>query len=216
LRTPLAVLKTQVQSAPRGDVEPRQALDEIGHTVERATELANQMLALAKVEQLRQEKNTPVHDWSAVVRLVALDLSALIAERALDFSITTQTAPVRAHEWALRELSRNLLHNAIKNTPPGTALTVSLVTDAQTAALTISDEGPGISAALRERLFQPFTTENRQANSASGSGLGLAICREIVQSLGGEIALDNRTQSGHVRGLDATVRLPLAPPSPSA
>jgi two-component system sensor histidine kinase TctE len=216
LRTPLAVLKTQVQSAQRGDVEPRQALDEIGHTVERATELANQMLALAKVEQLRQEKNTPVHDWSAVVRLVALDLSALIAERALDFSITTQTAPVRAHEWALRELSRNLLHNAIKNTPPGTALTVSLVTDAQTAALTISDEGPGISAALRERLFQPFATEHRQANSASGSGLGLAICREIVQSLGGEIALDNRTQSGHVRGLDATVRLPLAPPSPSA
>ncbi|WP_442907195.1 sensor histidine kinase [Hydrogenophaga sp. PBL-H3] len=216
LRTPLAVLKTQVQSAQRGDVEPRQALDEIGHTVLRATELANQMLALAKVEQLRQEKSVPVHDWSAVVRLVALDLSALIAERALDFSITTQPAPVRAHEWGLRELSRNLLHNAIKNTPEGSALTVALVTDAQTAALTISDEGPGISAALRERLYQPFATEHRQANSVSGSGLGLAICREIVQSLGGAIDLDNRTQSGRVRGLDATVRLPLASPNPSA
>ena len=216
LRTPLAVLKTQVQSAQRGDVEPRQALEEIGHTVERATELANQMLALAKVEQLRQEKNAPLHDWSAVVRLVALDLSALIAERALDFSITTQPAPVRAHEWALRELSRNLLHNAIKNTPPGTALTVALVTDAQTAALTISDEGPGISGALRERLFQPFATEHRQSPGLTGSGLGLAICREIVQSLGGAIDLDNRIHSGQVRGLDATVRLPLAPLPTSA
>ena len=123
---------------------------------------------------------------------------------------------MRAHEWALRELSRNLLHNAIKNTPARSALTVALVVDAQTAALTISDEGPGISAALRERLFQPFATEHRQASSASGSGLGLAICREIVQSLGGVIDLDNRTHSGQVRGLDATVRLPLAPHTPPA
>ena len=56
LRTPLAVLKTQVQSAQRGDVAPAQALEEIGATVDRATELANQMLALAKVEQLRQRR----------------------------------------------------------------------------------------------------------------------------------------------------------------
>ena len=55
LRTPLAVLKTQVQSALRGDAEPQQALQEISQTVERATVLANQMLALAKVEQLRQQ-----------------------------------------------------------------------------------------------------------------------------------------------------------------
>lgn len=210
LRTPLAVLKTQVQSARRGDVSPEQALDEIGHTVDRATELANQMLALAKVEQLRQDGQAPVTEWSAVVRDVALDLSALIAERSLDFSIDTQVAPVQAHVWALRELSRNLLHNAIKNTPTGSALSVALVVDAHTAALTIRDEGPGISAALRERLFQPFATDQRSAPGVSGSGLGLAICREIVVSLAGGIELINRIQQGRVIGLDATVRLPLA------
>jgi two-component system sensor histidine kinase TctE len=216
LRTPLAVLKTQVQSARRGDVPPQQALEEIGHTVERATELANQMLALAKVEQLRQEKSAPVIDWSAVVRAVALDLSALIAERSLDFSLDTQPARVQAHEWALRELSRNLLHNAIKNTPPGSSLSVNLVVDRQTAALTIRDDGPGISTALRERLFQPFATDHHRAPGMSGSGLGLAICREIVLSLDGSIDLDNRTHQGQVIGLDATVRLPLAPSSPTA
>jgi two-component system sensor histidine kinase TctE len=216
LRTPLAVLKTQVQSARRGDVPPQQALEEIGHTVERATELANQMLALAKVEQLRQEKSAPVIDWSDVVRAVALDLSALIAERSLDFSLDTQSAPVQAHEWALRELSRNLLHNAIKNTPAGSSLSVNLVADRQTAALTIRDEGPGISSALRERLFQPFATDQQHAPGISGSGLGLAICREIVLSLDGSIDLDNRIHQGQVIGLDATVRLPLAPSSTSA
>jgi two-component system sensor histidine kinase TctE len=213
LRTPLAVLKTQLQSARRGDVEPRQALDEIALTVERATELANQMLALAKVEQLRQDHEVPVSDWAAVVRAVALDLSALIAERNLDFALDlVSEAPVHAHEWALRELVRNLLHNAIKHSPPGGTLQVHLRRDANTAALTLSDSGPGIAPALGERLFQPFATDHRASPSLSGSGLGLAICREIVQSLGGQIELDNRLEGGSVRGLDATVRLPISTP----
>jgi two-component system sensor histidine kinase TctE len=121
LRTPLAVLKTQVQSALRGDVEPRQALDEINATVDRATQLANQMLALAKVEQLRQQADDDVMDLAAVVRAVALDLSPLLADKDIDFDIATVPALVRAHDWMLRELTRNLLHNAIKHTPPGVA-----------------------------------------------------------------------------------------------
>ena len=210
LRTPLAVLKVQVQSALRGDIEPMQAFEEIGHTVERANELANQMLALAKVEQLHADQSTPLTDWAEVVRDVALDLSALMAQRSLDFSLDTTPAPVRSHLWALRELSRNLLHNAIKNTPAGSRLAVALVSDTRTAALTISDSGPGISPALRERLFQPFSTETGAGTASTGSGLGLAICLGIVQSLGGSIELINRGSNTQVKGLDATVRLPLA------
>jgi two-component system sensor histidine kinase TctE len=210
LRTPLAVLKTQVQSAQRGDVEPAQALAEIGHTVERATELANQMLALAKVEQLRQQSDATVLDWAAIVRAVALDLSALIGAKQLDFSITTTESTVCAHEWALRELTRNLLHNAVKQTPPGSRLTVALSHAGNRACLLIADSGPGIGAAQRQRLFQPFSTGAGAGGSLGGSGLGLAICHEIVQSLHGEIALDNRDQNGRTAGLDATVRLPLA------
>ncbi|MGD9834715.1 MAG: sensor histidine kinase [Piscinibacter sp.] len=205
LRTPLAVLKTQVQSAQRGDVEPAQALQEMRHTVERATQLANQMLSLAKVEQLRQQGDAPVLDWAEIARAVALDLGALIAERQLDFEIATVPAPVRAHEWALRELTRNLLHNAIKHCPEGGSLTMRLLSDGRTAALTITDSGPGLPPGLRERLFQPFAAGER-----GGSGLGLAICGEIVRSLDGSISLDDRLAGGRIAGLDATVRLPLA------
>jgi two-component system, OmpR family, sensor histidine kinase TctE len=210
LRTPLAVLKTQVQSALRGDVEPAQALVEIQHTVERATELANQMLALAKVEQLRQQGDAPVVDWAAVVRAVALDLAPLIAGRRLDFSLDAASAPVRAHEWALRELARNLLHNAIKNSPEGSRLGVSMRRDTHHVALTIADNGPGIPAEQRQRLFQPFAAGAHAETPARGSGLGLAICHEIVHSLGGSIALENRMNRSRVDGLDAIVRLPLA------
>lgn len=206
LRTPLAVLKTQVQSALHGDVEPRQALLEINDTVERATVLANQMLSLAKVEQLRQQPDAKVHDLAKVVRSVALELSPLIADKDLDFEIATTRAPVRSHEWMLRELTRNLLHNAIKLTPAGGALSVQLVSDANSVALTLADSGPGIAAGLRARLFQPFSP----GEARSGSGLGLAICHEIVRALGGTISLENRETHGRIQGLDATVRLPLA------
>lgn len=59
----------------------------------------------------------------------------------------------------------------------------------------MSDGGPGISSALRRRLFQPFATESGQAHTDSVD-LGLAICHGIAQSLGGRITLDNREQDG--------------------
>ena len=233
LRTPLAVLKTQVQSALRGDLPPQQARQEIDVTVDGAVRLANQMLALAKVAQLRQQGETPLTDWADAVRDVALDLAPLIARAGLDFELHTTAAPVLGHDWALRELTRNLLHNAVKHSPAGSRLAVTLALqtapDGGQAVLTIADSGPGVAAALRPHLMQPFSA------SQGGAGLGLAICHDIVLSLGGQLALDNRVAgsvAGRVSGglsggasggasgglsgdpvttgLDATVRLPLA------
>lgn len=204
LRTPLAVLKVQVQSALRGDMDARDALAEINQTVDRATVLANQMLALAKVEQLRQQADLQAIDLAQVVRSVALDLSPLIAEKDIDFEIETVPARVTSHEWMLGELTRNLLHNAIKHTPAGGTLVVRIVCDARVVAMTISDSGPGVSAELSARLYQPFSA----GNVRHGSGLGLAICREITETMHGSISLENRVVHGRVTGLDATVRLP--------
>jgi two-component system sensor histidine kinase TctE len=233
LRTPLAVLKVQVQSALRGDQSAHDALHDINQTVDRATVLANQMLALAKVEQLRQQASPQglgqaqrTVDLAGIVRAVALDLAPLVADKNLVFDIETTPAPIACHEWMLGELTRNLLHNAIKNTPPDGSLSVRVHADAHHAALCISDSGPGISAELAARLFQPFSTGRSSPHIAHGSGLGLAICREITQALGGTIALDNRLLrhptpgkpggQPHVEGLDATVRLPLATPDAAA
>jgi two-component system sensor histidine kinase TctE len=209
LRTPLAVLKVQVQSALRGDVATEQGLIEINHTVERATTLANQMLSLAKVAQLSHEPTHHQVDWDVVLREVALDLAPLMAERELDFDIETTPAPVHTHDWMLRELSRNLLHNAIHFCPPRGKLVVRLRSDVKSAALTISDSGPGISVELSKRLFQPFSSGVGHA----GSGLGLAICHEITQALNGQIEMRNRVVGDLIIGCDASVSLPLDQPS---
>ncbi|MDR7271626.1 two-component system sensor histidine kinase TctE [Pelomonas saccharophila] len=206
LRTPLAVLKVQVQSARQGDVEPLQALAEIDTTVSRATQLANQMLALARAEQMRQPGEAmPTQDWAEITRAVALDLAPLIAKQGLDFDIRTEPAAVNSHEWALRELTRNLLHNAIQHTPAGGRLAIELSAEEGRACLLIADGGPGLTPQQQERLFLPFAA----GDSGQGSGLGLAICQALVHSLGGQIELANRLVEGRVSGLDARVRLPL-------
>ena len=214
LRTPLAVLKTQVQSARRGDVEAGQALAEIAGTVDRAIELANQMLALAKVEQLRQQGVAPINDWGEAVRQVALDLAPLIADQDIEFDLALPSPPVQVagHEWALRELARNLLHNAIRAMPDGGRLEVTLQreTGSVQARLTIADSGPGLSEAARQRLFQAFASVGTGSGAPGGSGLGLAICHDIVSALGGVLDLVNRQAGGGVQGLDAKVWLAMA------
>ena len=205
LRTPLAVLKAQVQSARRGDVAPPEALAEIEHTVDRATQLANQMLALAKVAQLQQQADVAPAQFDEVVRAVALDVAPLIAGKGLDFDLQTEPITLRAHDWMLRELTRNLLHNAIRHTPAGGLLAITLARAGGQARLTVADGGPGVAPELAERLFQPFSA----GAGGTGSGLGLAICHEIVQTLGGRIQLVNRMHNGRVDGLDAIVSLPI-------
>ena len=205
LRTPLAVLKAQVQSARRGDVAPPEALAEIEHTVDRATQLANQMLALAKVAQLQQQADVAPAQFDEVVRAVALDVAPLIAGKGLDFDLQTEPITLRARDWMLRELTRNLLHNAIRHTPAGGLLAITLARAGDQARLTVADGGPGVAPELAERLFQPFSA----GAGGTGSGLGLAICHEIVQTLGGRIQLVNRMHNGRVDGLNAIVSLPI-------
>jgi two-component system sensor histidine kinase TctE len=182
LRTPLAVLKLQVQSAQRGDTPGEQSLQDIALTIDRATQLINQMLALAKVEQ--QTSSQPSRtDFSQVARDVALELAPLMVAKGLDFELDTQVSGVLAPDWMLRELSRNLLSNAIRHSPQGGRLKLSVQPSQDTVTFSLKDEGPGLSDDLQSKLFQPFAT----GDTRQGSGLGLSICLGIVQSLKGEI-----------------------------
>ena len=208
LRTPLAVLRIQAQNGLAGHAEARATLLEMQGTIERAIRLANQMLALAKLEQVHGESAPQAVDLHEVAAEVALDLAPLMAERGLDFELVAPGEPVtvRGHAWMLRELLRNLLHNAIRATPDGGTLSLRIERDAAEGRLVVRDSGPGIGPALRERLFEPFHT----GHPTSGSGLGLTICREVCERLGGRIELNNRGGDAAPAGLDAVAAFPLA------
>jgi two-component system sensor histidine kinase TctE len=206
LRTPLTVLKLQVQSAQSGDMSNEQGLKEIGLTIDRATQLVNQMLALAKVEQLSPSATKVVSDFSEVVREVALELAPLMAARNLDFEISTVPSRVLAPAWMLRELTRNVLDNAIRHSPIKGRLKLTMVQNEGYVQFNLRDEGPGLSSDLQARLFQPFSA----GDTRQGSGLGLSICLGIVKSLKGEIRLVNEPISGAPTGLNCEVQFKLA------
>ncbi len=210
LRTPLAVLKTQVQNAlatPGRTPSDRKALEDMHGTVERATRLANQMLALAKVEQAQAQGPMQPVSLTGIVTEVALDMAPLIAAKSLDFELDADDVQVTGHEWMLRELTRNLLHNAIRETPPGGRLLLAVHDRDGQRLLRVRDSGPGLKPEQAARLFEPFHT----GHPTEGSGLGLAICRSVCDALGAELQLVSRTAAdGAVEGLDADVRFPAA------
>ena len=171
------------------------------------------MLALAKVEQLRQQGDPPVLDWAAIVRAVALDLSPLIADKQLDFELDDRSRPgARARLDAARADAQPAAQRHQADARRLARWPCAWWPTARTAALTVADSGPGIARRAAQPPV-PAVSASRQLagrGQAGGSGLGLAICREIVQSLGGSIQLDNRERGGRTEGLDAIVRLPLA------
>jgi two-component system sensor histidine kinase TctE len=211
LRTPLAVLSTQLQSGLTGDVPPAVLMNEMLGTVRRATNLSNHMLSLAKVEQLRQRGDVEPCDLAEVTQQVAVELSPLISEKNLQFEL--QCAPgsapqVEAHPWMLGELVSNLLHNAIRHTPADGQLGVDIACSAEHVVLECWDSGPGIADSVREHAFEPFSTASAPRGQATGSGLGLAICHAIVESMHGHIALADHQPGEPNPGLRVQVRLP--------
>jgi two-component system sensor histidine kinase TctE len=199
LRTPMAVLRTQLQSALAGEVAAAEVLPQMLHTVDRAAGLANQLLSVSKLEQIKRAGQLQPVDLQAAAREAVMELSPLVAAKRLDFELTGPALQVPGDAVMLGELLRNLLANAIHHAPPGARLGVVLREAAGRRELLVWDEGPGLDDALRPRLFQPF------ASGTGGVGLGLSICRQIAEAMGATLGLYDRIDAGRVIGVDAVV-----------
>lgn len=200
LRTPMSVLRTQLQSAMAGDVPAAEVLPQMLHTVDRATGLANQLLSLTKLEQIKRAGQLQSMALWGVARDAVMELSPLIAAKRLDFALEgDEQARAPADVVMLGELVRNLLANAIAQTQPGGRLGVLLRSYAGITELVVWDEGPGLDDEIRPRLFQPFSA------AKGGVGLGLSICRQIADAMGASMDLFNRIEGDAVIGVDAVV-----------
>lgn len=209
LRTPLAVLKVQVQNAQRGDVPADLAFAQLADSVDRATRVANQMLSLAKVAQLDAATSdaSVVTNLATLARDLAVECSPLIAEKELDFALETQGAEsevfqVKGHEWLIRELFRNLMSNAMRHTPRGASFGIDIRAHDGTSQMSVWDSGDGMTPEREAKLFEPFST----SDTVTGSGLGLIICRDICTSIGARMVINNRrVDEPGARGLRVVV-----------
>lgn len=136
-----------------------------------------------------------VRDWIGVEDVVGSAVERLLRyrdEARVRVDIATPLEPVRAHGALLEQALLNVLDNAAKFSPDGTAVTVRVTQDACATEIEVEDAGPGIAAGQRERLFGFFESEDPQARGRAGSGLGLAISRSILRAHGGDVvALDH-------------------------
>jgi signal transduction histidine kinase len=213
LRSPIASIRAQLEVAldhPGQQDWNQTGRDVLADTL-RLARLAEDLLVLARLDehQPRAAPGRPV------------DLAALVTEEAERGAggrvpVTAQaTGPclVSGDAEGLRRMLRNLIENAMRYAKSG--VDVAARREDGEAVLTVSDDGPGIGVADRERAFDRFVrlddARSRDETGTGGSGLGLAIVRAIARTHGGSAHLEGGTP-----GLRAVVRLPAAPDQPAA
>lgn len=200
LRTPLAVLRTQVDYALREPEPPkvREALGAIQRGLERAVRLVNQMLALARVNNAatRGEPMERVNLCSLVEDVARMLLPEARRKRQdFGFAVPDHGIFVSGAEALLREAVVNVVDNAIRYAPEGGHITLSASADEAVARITVVDNGPGIPAGERAYVGERFRRGKEAA--ATGAGLGLAIAKAIVEQHDGALeVMDGPHQAG--------------------
>jgi signal transduction histidine kinase len=186
LRTPLATLRARLESRFSA-----QELGDVAFEIEQLARLVEQLLCLARLDS-QEQFQFAAFDAHAVALEVARELAPVALESDHHVTAATPDASVPAHGNATltRLVFRNLIENAIQYTPAGTSITLS----ADSAAVIIADDGPGIAAHAAASLFERF----RRGPNASGpgAGLGLAIAKCIMERHGGRLSLDANATRG--------------------
>ena len=211
LRTPIAAIRINVealQAQHRLTEHQGELLSGVLRSIDRATRLVGQLLRLMRSSADSDAGPSETRALDELLQDRLATLSGLAQARGVELELVTTERDLRvlgARE-GLTSMVDNLVENATKYSPPARVVTVRLAREANQAVLTVSDQGPGIDAALRDRVFDRFFRTPDQTQT--GSGLGLAIVRSVVEKHGGQIALG--VNPGDGGGLQVTVRLPLA------
>lgn len=206
LRTPLAGLTAQTDLARTQNNPPQteHALDQIKEVSTRLNHVVCQLLSLARNEQ-GAEKSLRMEtlNLTELVRETAMGWVSSAVEHGIDLGFEAPSAhliEITGDASRIKELLDNLLDNAIRYSPRGSQITVSVKPD---CSLCVEDNGPGIPPEERERIFERFHRLLDQ--ESEGSGLGLAIVKEIAEIHGGTVTV---TEGAHGRGALFQVRFP--------
>jgi two-component system OmpR family sensor kinase len=212
LRTPLTALHLQMGTLARAtnEAERADAMEKLSAGVQRAIRLVEQLLSLARQEPRADVVRKRLR-FDDLAREVVAEMVPLADARKVDLGISaSQPAYVQGDSEALRTLVRNLVDNAVRYTPIGGTVDVSVQNSEEPgntrgAVLHVVDTGPGIPPDERLRVFDRFYRP--PGTSPPGSGLGMAIVKAIADAHGATIALDSDAKT---HGLAVTVSFPFS------
>lgn len=205
LRTPLAVVRAYVEllggearsgGSDDADDWEREALEQ----VDRIDQTVDSILESLRVLPETPRELIPV-DLAVVARDVTTELRPMLRSHALGLTFSDEPLIAPASVEMLHRLLGYLLENASKYAPKSGAIDIYGWRDGETACLAVTDDGPGIPEAWRERIFEPFV---RLDDSPRGAGIGLFAARHLAMSMGGELTVEKREPHGS----QFVVRLP--------
>jgi signal transduction histidine kinase len=215
MRTPLGRLRQRLEAARGHDTTPehyRETLDDAIQRIGEILDLFSALLRIAQIEAGARKANFTGVDLSDAARTIAEIYEPEAEEHGQIFA--AQIAPdvtVRGDRDLLTQLLANLVENAIRHTPPGSHLDLRLDAPADDGAggaeITVSDDGPGIAAADREKVLRRFH-RLESSRGTPGSGLGLSMVKAIADLHDAETALADNAPGQRPPGLKVTVRFP--------
>lgn len=212
LRNPLASIKGYSELTRRNRSElpedTAHALDRIESESERMSALVEDLLLLARLDSGPAVAKHPTNLNDVVADAVS-DAQVAGPDHEWSLSIPEEDVIVSGDHFRLHQVVANLLSNARTHTPAGTSVYTTLSTGHGTAIITVADNGPGIPAEIRDRVFERFTradaSRQRRGKGGASTGLGLAIVQAVMAAHGGSAAVDS--SPGHST---FTLTLPLA------
>ena len=207
LRSPLARLRSRLEVTlmePPDAESYRVALEKTISEADHLLQTFNALLSIAQAEAGAQRRNFAEVDLSAGARDAAELYEPLAEDKGLQLQVAvTDGIRLQGDQHLLFQALVNLLDNAIKFSPPGSSISLSLRREGQEAVLAVADQGSGIPAELRKRALERFF-RLEESRSTPGSGLGLSLVAAVASLHHGEILLEDNQP-----GLRAALHLPL-------
>lgn len=198
IKTPLTSIKGYVETLLAGAINDSdnrvRFLEKIDRNAARLSSLVQDLLSLARIEAGEESlKPVPV-EWNPLVNSVLSRYEDAIQQKHLRIRVNAPTQPlvVLGDKEAIIQVLDNLLTNAIKYTPEGGRITVSLSMKAAWGRLDVEDTGIGIPAEHLDRIFERFyRVDKARSRDLGGTGLGLSIVKHLVSAMGGEVGVES-------------------------
>jgi len=207
LRTPVAILKGEIEALADGVRQPDQnKLNSLGEEINQLAVLVDDLQTLALSDAGALNLQREAIDLVDLVRQVAGPFQERLASRGIELRLDLpHTLRLNADPQRLRQLLQNLMENTVRYTEADGWVRVVVSATLDGSRLTVEDSGPGVSPAQLEQLFERFYRAGQgRPRAGGGSGLGLSICRNIAQAHGGRI----HAVAGAAGGLAIHVDLP--------
>jgi two-component system sensor histidine kinase KdpD len=174
----------------------RELLHAVDEETDRLNRLVGNLLEMTRIEAGALHLTRSSQDIAEVIAAVVERLQPRLSNRPLMIELPPELPLVQISYTQIDQVLTNLIENAAKYTPDGTAITVRASAVAGEVRVEVCDQGPGIPEGMRTRIFEKFVRAIGPERHADGAGLGLAICKGIVEAHGGKIWAENLASGG--------------------